>query len=197
MFPPHLAETLHHTIPIVAAPVTHPDGTVRGPFTEAAMREWIGHEVNVPGLDIQHSHRIAGVSVSDDGTECRLHVRTELGPTGDLAQHLNLSVHTPEAHIRLVDDETDEVLAEVTHSAPLSKGAHHRVNGQPVRVVGHHWPNRHPEYGCVQAHPETGVYERDVQEVRVVKAPEAEVLPVAPPSGVSAVLSPVPPGAQA
>lgn len=174
-FPPHIAQTLHTTVTLRADQVTHSGGAERGPFGPGALAEFVGHPVLVPGLDTGYTHTVVGVDTSEDGTEVRLQVRTDLMATHDIAQHLNISVHTPEAVVQLVDHETGEVLYEGTHSAPLQNGRQHRVNGQLVEVVSHSWPQRHPTHGAVQADPDTGHYPVDHQRVRVRRVGEPVV----------------------
>lgn len=171
----HAAVDLHSTIVVREDPHTV-DGQVRAPFRSDSFAELVGMRVHVPGLDHRYPHTLVGVDVAPDGMSARLSLRTRLERGHDLAAHLTIAPMTPEARVRVVDDETGVVWHDGTHQAPLVVGDTHRVNGAAVRVVSVSWPNRHPEHGAVQAHPETGEYPADVQEVRVVRSAPPQVV---------------------
>lgn len=105
-------------------------GAPSGPLTSTSFTEWLGHAVEVTGLDPAYRHVLVGVDNRADGWVSTLTVQTTAeGERGvDLSADLSVIVGTPKAQVR-AHDEAGTHLTTAWLDAPLSPG-------QPVTVAG-------------------------------------------------------------
>lgn len=135
-------------------------------FTATSFTEWIGHEVQITGLDQAHRHVLRSVENSEDGRSSLLTIhstsRDELGP--ELTANMSVIMGCPRAQIRAHDHDTGEHIVTAHLDAPLHEGQAVLISGKPHLVTAASWPYRDPE------HPES---EQDYQHVTLTEAPDA------------------------
>ncbi|MFD2421655.1 hypothetical protein [Amycolatopsis pigmentata] len=126
-----------------------------------SFQEWIGHEVEITGLDRAYRHVLKAVENSEDGTWSRLTVATGRDEGPELVANLSVIMGTPKAKVRAVHHETGDELVTTTLDAPLQPGQPVTIGGESHIVVDVAHPNR-DETGSV---PDQGL--DDVQHVKV------------------------------
>lgn len=139
-----------------------------GGFQPTTFGEWIGHQVQITGLDQAHRHVLTAVDNSPDGRVSTLTVCTtngdEAGP--DLTANMSVIMGTPKAQVRAHDDAGAH-LTTAHLDAPLSEGQTVTIDGVPHTVRAVRYPYRDP------ADAETV---EDYQHVTVQPIPATEIV---------------------
>jgi hypothetical protein len=145
-------------------------GTTTGPFNETSFTEWIGHEVQITGLDSAYRHELVTVENRADGWVSTLTVRTtdrtELAP--NLTATFSILPGTPKVEVRALLGGALVVTAHL--DAPLAEGQDVMVNDVHHRINAITYPYRDP------ANAESQV---DYQQVDLIETPPP-VVSVAP-----------------
>jgi hypothetical protein len=146
-----------------------------GTFQPTSFTEWLGHRVQVTGLDPVYQHVLRAVENTEDGSmsTLTLHTYPEHAGGPDLTAGLSVIHGTPRAVVRAHDTEGNEITTAHL-DAPLRIGQVVTVNGALHRVYDEpHWPNRHPDHGAVGA---PGDDVEDYQHVTLVPVDEEDVV---------------------
>ena len=119
----------------------------RGGFTNTTFTEWLGHEIQVTGLDPACRQVLTAVENHEDGQHSTLTVQVgrEEGP--ELVANLSVIMGTPKAKVRAVHHETGDEMVTTMLDAPLQPGQPVTIGGKPHMVVDVAHPNRNPETG--------------------------------------------------
>jgi hypothetical protein len=114
----------------------------RGGFDETTFTEWIGHQIQVTGLDPSCRQVLTVVENTEDGKHSTLTVQIgrEEGP--ELAANLSVIMGTPKAKVHAVHHDSGDHITDALLDAPLQPGQPVLVNGQPHLVVDTSWPAR-------------------------------------------------------
>ncbi|RSN38558.1 hypothetical protein DMC64_41560 [Amycolatopsis sp. WAC 04197] len=161
-----------------------------GLFRPDAMSEWVGHLVQVAGLDPAYEHTLQAVKVVPgprmvmdmnlgryveqvvDGGAAELTVLTEAPYVPCYANYVRVIAGVPPARAQIVRADTGAVLVERgRYPAPFYDGQTLAVGEQHYRITATSWPNRNPDTGSAGA-------AEDYQLVTVSPIPDQE--PVAP-----------------
>lgn len=100
----------------------------QGTFEPTSFAEWIGHEVQVTGLDPAHRHVLRNVEGSEDGSWSCLTVHTYSDVDANLTANMSVLPGTPKAQVRAHVDGQLVVTAHL--DAPLQPGQQVLVNDQ-------------------------------------------------------------------
>lgn len=122
---------IEHTVRLAGQP---------GTFQPTSFTEWIGHLVDVTGLDPALHHVLKAVENTEDGTSSTLtlHTYSDNGP--DLAANMSVRIGTPTAAVRAFVD--GQQLAAAQLEAPLQIGQPIRIGEQHYAVTATSHPNR-------------------------------------------------------
>ena len=131
-----------------------------GGFQPTTFTEWIGHEVQVTGLDTAFRQVLTHVENHEDGQHSTLTVQVGRDEGPELVANMSVIMGTPKAKVRAVHHESGDELVTTQLDAPLQPGQPVTIDGQPHIVVDVVHPNRDPETGT------TGDAE-DIQHVKV------------------------------
>ena len=125
---------IEHRVILHAAP---------GTFQPTSFTEWIGHLVDVTGLDPALSHVLKAVENTEDGTASTLTMHTYRDDGPDLTAAMSVRLGTPTVDVRAFVD--GQQIATARLEAPLQIGHAIRVADQTytVQTVSH--PNRQPD----------------------------------------------------
>ncbi len=111
-----------------------------GSFKPTSMTEWIGHLVEVTGLDPAYHHVLKHVENTEDGSRCTLTIHTHSEVDADLAANMSVRWDTPTAQVRAHVD--GEHLHTARLEAPLQPGQTVRVGEDLFNVLDVHYPAR-------------------------------------------------------
>ena len=111
-----------------------------GTFQPTSFTEWIGHLIDVTGLDPAYNHVLKAVENTEDGTTSTLTVNTYRDDSPDLAANMSVRWDTPTAEIRAHLD--GEHLATGRLDVPLQPGQTIRLGDQLYNVTDAHHPAR-------------------------------------------------------
>src|SRR5207302_4039881 len=112
-----------------------------------SFTEWIGHQVEITGLDGAYRHVLTAVENSEDGTWSRLTVQSGRDEGPELVANMSVIMGTPKAKVRAVHHETGDELVVTQLDAPLQPGQPVTIGGQPHIVVDVAHPDRDPDTG--------------------------------------------------
>lgn len=125
---------IEHTVRLIGSP---------GTFQPTSHSEWIGHLVDVTGLDPSMHHVLRAVENSADGTSSTLTVSTYSDAGPDLDAVVSVRVGTPLASVQAFVNGTKIATAQL--EAPLQIGQPVRVAGQMYTVQAVSYPARQPD----------------------------------------------------
>lgn len=115
----------------------------QGTFEPTSFAEWIGHEIQVTGLDPAYRHVLRAVEGSEDGSTSRLTVHTYSDVDANLTANLSVLPGTPKAQVRAYVDGEHVVTAML--DAPLQPGQQVLVNDQLHVVAETGYPARNDD----------------------------------------------------
>lgn len=122
---------IEHTVRLAAAP---------GTFQPTSFTEWIGHLVDVTGLDPALNHVLKAVENTEDGSSSTLTLSTYSDAGPDLAASMSVRIGTPTVDVRAHVD--GQQVAGARLEAPLRIGQAVRVADQAYTVQAVSHPNR-------------------------------------------------------
>ncbi|GAA1030780.1 MULTISPECIES: hypothetical protein [Amycolatopsis] len=125
---------IEHTVRLTGVP---------GTFQASSFTEWIGHLVDVTGLDPALHHVLKAVENTEDGTASTLTIVTIRDDGPDLAAAMSVRVGTPTCPVRAFVAGTQVSAAQM--EAPLQVGAPVRVGDQHYTVQAVSYPARQPD----------------------------------------------------
>lgn len=111
-----------------------------GTFQPTSMTEWIGHLVDVTGLDPNYQHVLQAVENTETGDRCTLTIHTHPDTGTDLTADMSVRWGTPTAEVRAHVDGQHVTTAHL--EAPLQPGQTVRIGDQAHTVLDVHYPNR-------------------------------------------------------
>ena len=115
----------------------------QGTFEPTSFAEWIGHEIQVTGLDPAYRHVLRAVEGSEDGSWSLLTVHTYSDVDANLTANMSVLPGTPKAQVRAHVD--GEHVATAMLDAPLQPGQQVLVNDQLHQVVDVSHPARNDD----------------------------------------------------
>lgn len=115
----------------------------QGTFQPDSFAEWIGHEVQITGLDPAYRHVLRAVEGTEDGSSSTLTVHTYSDVDANLTANLSVLPSTPKAQVRAHVDGEHVVTAWL--DAPLQPGQQVLVNDQLHQVVDTSHPARNDD----------------------------------------------------
>lgn len=120
------------------------ESATRG-FQPTSFGEWIGHEVEVTGIDRAKRAVLTRVENTEDGQYSTLTLNLYDHDVPNLTANLSVRPDTPKAQVRAHHHETGEHLTTALLDAPVHDGADVDINGARHRVTAVKWPYRDPE----------------------------------------------------
>lgn len=115
----------------------------QGTFQPDSFAEWIGHEVQVTGLDPALRHVLRAVEGTEDGSSSLLTVNSYSDVDANLTANMSVRPATPKAQVRAHVDGEHVVTAHL--DAPLQPGQQVLVNDQLHVVTDTSYPARNDD----------------------------------------------------
>lgn len=125
---------IEHTVKLTGQP---------GTFLPTSFTEWIGHLVDITGLDPSMHHVLRAVENTADGTSSTLTISTYSDAGPDLAAAMSVRVGTPTCPVQAYVGGT--LIASAQMEAPLHPGQLVRVGTKNYSVTAVSYPNRQPD----------------------------------------------------
>lgn len=138
----------------------------QGGFEPTSFSEWIGHRVDITGLNPIYNHVLRSVQNASDGTWSMLTVMTYSDDGINLTPNLSVYPGTPKAQVRVHDVDGQHVVTAFL-DAPLHEGAQVQVDNELHTIEAVKFPFRDPE------DPEV---EEDYQHVTARATPDAPAI---------------------
>lgn len=149
-------------------------------FQPTSFTEWIGHLVDVTGLDPALHHVLTAVENTEDGTGSTLTLATYSDAGPDLAASMSVRIGTPTVDVRAHVD--GQQVAGARLEAPLRIGQAVRVADQAYTVQAVSHPNRQADG--------TTTGDEDYQRADLQKLDEAPlVVDLGPAAGLGLALA--------